>query len=56
MDQHEEAKAGQVDKKVFEIEPLEERIAPIVFVGVTQNQGPWVESGGGEVFLGHDPA
>ncbi|MGH7135615.1 MAG: hypothetical protein ACREHD_07735 [Pirellulales bacterium] len=55
MDQLEEAKVREAAKKVFEIEPLEERIAPIVFVGPTQNQGPWVESGGGQVFLGHDP-
>lgn len=55
MDQLEPIKAGQSDKQTFDIELLEERIAPIVFVGYGQYQTPWVESGGGQVFIGHDP-
>jgi hypothetical protein len=51
-----EENAANSDKETFEIELLEERIAPSVIVGYGENQSPWVESGGGQVFLGHDPA
>lgn len=43
---------------IFEIEPLEERIAPSAMSadsGDTTNHGGWTQSGDGYVFLGYDP-
>ena len=46
-------------KSAFEIEALEERIAPSATGfgagGPNGNQGGWVDDGGQQVFIGYDP-
>lgn len=60
MFQKQEPITERPEEHLFEIEPLEERIAPTTVMGYgfhgTTNQGPWVQTGDGVVFLGHDPA
>jgi hypothetical protein len=50
---------NELAEKVFEIEPLEERVAPSTLVldsGWGANHGGWTEYGDQHVFLGYDPA
>lgn len=61
MWQDQEPVSEQRHGRKFEIEPLEERIAPSTLITANglhneTNPGPWVQTGDGTVFLGHDPA
>jgi hypothetical protein len=56
--QDQELSDQQADKRPFEIEPLEERIAPSAAMayGFAEHHDPFVDWGNGQkVFLGYDP-